>query len=130
MLLLNQAIFGSLSPEDQNKQSALKTVASVLNRPLLIKMDVFIFCAAKYDYISISSEPWDRGIQWQADGVKKKKNHRGTFLLCRKIAASAKPEMKADSSHKMSISPRRVEHLNTLENLDLGGKYFIYCQDR
>lgn len=33
--------------------------------------------------------------------------------------------MKFDSFNKMSISPRRVEHLNTLENQHFGGRYFI-----
>lgn len=78
--------------------------------------------AAKYGYISISSKLWERGIQWLADSIKRK--HRDS-LLHHKTVASGKPEMKLDSFNKMSISPRRVEHLNTLENQHLGGRYFI-----
>lgn len=81
-------------------------------------MDVFILCAAKYDYNSINGKSWDKGVQWLADGVKRK--HKGTSPLHRKIAASAKPEMKSDSFKKMSISPRRVEELKYL-----GKAYFM-----
>lgn len=73
--------------------------------------------------MSISGKPWDRQIQWLADGVKRK--HKGTSLFHHKIMASAKWEMKSDRFNKMSISPRRVEPLNTLEYLHLGGQYFL-----
>lgn len=83
------------------------------------KMGGFIFCSGKYDYKSITSKPWDWGIQWLADSVKRK--HKGTSLPHHKITTSAKPEMKSDSFNKMSICPRRAECLNTLENLHLEG---------
>jgi len=36
-----------------------------------------MFCAAKYDYISISFKAWDRGNQWLDDSIERK--HRVTF---------------------------------------------------
>lgn len=43
--------------------------------------------AAKYGYVSISSKPWDRGIQWLADSIERK--HRDTSLLHHKTVALA-----------------------------------------